>query len=135
MWQRNDGQDESEILQNHFTAYVMTAIQRRREEYTETIWKRQKIEYLSAEVQIEQGYNCEQMLFKELPLLLQLENDSLLYALKEINERERHVFLSRILDEKSFEVLAAELGLSYKGVAAIYYRAIAKIKKKMEEMK
>lgn len=75
------------------------------------------------------------MLFKELPLLLQLENDSLLYALKEINERERHVFLSRILDEKSFEVLAAELGLSYKGVAAIYYRAIAKIKKKMEEMK
>ena len=65
---------------------------------------------------------------------MRLENDVLLYALKEISERERHIFLSRVLDEKSFELLADELGLGYKGVTAIYYRAIHKIKKIMEEM-
>lgn len=130
MWQRNSGREKAEILQNHFTAYVMTAIQRRRDEYTQQLWRRQEIEYLAAEVQAEQGYDFEQGLLEELPLRLQLEND----ALKEISERERHVFLSRVLDAKSFEALAAELGLSYKGVAAVYYRAIAKIKKRMEEM-
>ncbi len=134
MWQRNSGREKAEILQNHFTAYVMTAIQRRRDEYTQQLWRRQEIEYLAAEVQAEQGYDFEQGLLEELPLRLQLENDALLYALKEISERERHVFLSRVLDAKSFEALAAELGLSYKGVAAVYYRAIAKIKKRMEEM-
>lgn len=36
------------------------------------------------------------------------------------------------LDERSLDELAAELGLSYKGFAAIYYRAIQKIKKKMK---
>lgn len=132
MWQRNNGQNESDILQNQFTAYLMTAIQRRRDEYTRQMWKRLERECLTSEIQTEQGYNPEREILEELPLLLRLENDALLYALKEISERERHVFLSRVLDEKSFESLASELGLSYKGVAAIYYRAVEKIKKRME---
>ena len=133
MWQRNSGREESEILQNHFTAYVVTAIQRRKDEYVRLLWKRQKIEYLAAEVQTERGYTLEQELLEELPLFLRLENEALLYALKEVSERERYVLLSRVLNEKNFEELARELGLSYKGVAAIYYRTIGKIKKKMEE--
>lgn len=132
MWQRNNGRNESDILQNQFTAYLMTAIQRRRDEYMRKIWKRLERECLVSEMQPEQGYDSEQEILGELPLLLRLENDTLLYALKKISERERHVFLSRVLDEKSFESLASELGLSYKGVAAIYYRTVEKIKKRME---
>lgn len=135
MWQRNNGQNESDILQNQFTAYLMTAIQRRRDEYMRQMWKRLERECLTAEIQAEQSYDPEQEILEELPLLQRLENDALLYALKEISERERHVFLSRVLDEKSFESLASELGLSYKGVAAIYYRAVEKIKKRMEVRK
>ena len=66
---------------------------------------------------------------------MQLEDSALIHALKEVNERERHIFLARVLDERSFESLAEETGLGYKGVAAIYYRTIQKIKKKMKEMK
>lgn len=40
----------------------------------------------------------------------------------------------RVLDEKGFDVLAVELGLGYKGVAAVYYRAVEKMKRKMMEV-
>ena len=71
---------------------------------------------------------------EELPLLMRLENDALLYALKELNERERSVFLARVLDGMTFEELADRMHLSYKGVAAIYYRALRKIRQKMTEV-
>ena len=74
-------------------------------------------------------------MFPGLPLLMQLEDSALFHALKEINERERYIFFSRVLDNKSFEMLAEETGLSYKGVAAVYYRTVQKIKKKMEVRK
>ena len=45
-----------------------------------------------------------------------------------IKEKERYVVLARILDEKGFDEIADELGIGYKGVAAIYYRAIRKLK-------
>ena len=64
---------------------------------------------------------------------MQLENDRLLYSLKELDERERQIFLARVLDDKSFEELAGVIGLSYKGVAAIYYRALRKIRNRMKE--
>lgn len=138
MWQRNTGRDEGEVLQNHFTSYVSTAIQRRRNEYIQQMMRQQTSEYLTESLTLETSEwerQMEQEFFGELPLLAQLENDALLCALKAISERERYVFLSRILDEKSFETLAEELGLGYKGVAAIYYRAIQKIRKRMEMKK
>lgn len=49
-------------------------------------------------------------------------------ALHSIKDKERRVFLGRVLDEKGFDEIAAELGLSYKGAAAIYYRTIAKLR-------
>lgn len=38
--------------------------------------------------------------------------------LPKISEKERYVFLAHVLDEKSFEELAEELHMGYKGVAA-----------------
>lgn len=40
------------------------------------------------------------------------------------------IFLSRALEERSFAELADEFHIGYKGVAAIYYRTIQRIKKK-----
>lgn len=74
-------------------------------------------------------------MFRGLHLPMQLEDSALLHALKGISERERHVFFARVLDERGFESLAEEMGLGYKGVATIYYRALRKIKKKMKELR
>lgn len=122
------------MLQNQFTAYVSSALQRRKNDYIQQALRRQQPECLTADVHLKQEYSIEQNIFNELPLFMQLENNALLCALKEISRRERYVFFSRVLDEKSFEVLAKDIGLSYKGVAAIYYRTIKKIRKRMEEM-
>lgn len=133
MWQKNNGQNEAEVLQNRFTAYLSSAIIRRRKEYILQAVRRQQAESLMEKPIFVPADNMERQILEELPLLMRLENDTLLYALKELNERERHVFLSRVLDEKSFEELAMELSLTYKGVAAVYYRAIRKIRNKMKE--
>lgn len=68
-----------------------------------------------------------------LPLYMQLENVVLEFAIKRLKSRDRYIFLARILGDKNFEELAALLGMSYKGVAAAYYRVIKKIKKKLKE--
>lgn len=133
MWQKNNGQSEAEVLQNRFTAYLSSAIIRRRKEYILQSVRRQQAESLT-EAPASVSEDIERQILEELPLLMRLENDALLYALKELSERERHVFLSRILDEKSFEELAVELNLSYKGVSAIYYRTVRKIRNKMQEV-
>lgn len=63
---------------------------------------------------------------------MKLENVNLIFALEQLNEKERYVLLTRVLDEKSFEDLGNELGLSYKGITSVYYRAIHKIRDKMK---
>lgn len=134
MWQRNKGQEESEILQNRFTAYLVTAVNRRKVTYINQRNKQLQRECLMENDDWKLELTSGQGVFDELPLLMNLENDSLFYALKHLNEKERYVFLERVLNEVSFEALAAMLGLSYKGTTTIYYRAIQKMKKYMEEM-
>ena len=40
--------------------------------------------------------------------------------------------LARAVEGKSFEMLAEETRMEYKGVAAVYYRTVQKIKRKIE---
>lgn len=133
MWQKNDGQNEADKLQNRFTAYISVAIQRRRNAYIMQSVRQQQLETLTENPVSGSEYDILDDILGELPLLMQLENDKLLYALKELDERERQIFLARVLDDKSFEELAGVIGLSYKGVAAIYYRALRKIRNRMKE--
>ncbi len=79
--------------------------------------------------------SIEQDMLLGLPVLMQLEDSALLHALRELSERERYIFLARAVDGKSFEALAEETGMGYKGVASVYYRTVQKIKRKIEVMK
>ena len=47
MWQKNSGKSETEIIQNQFTAYLATAVQRRRNDYLQQMDRRQQIESLT----------------------------------------------------------------------------------------
>lgn len=133
MWQKNDGQNESDILQNRFTAYISAAIQHRRGTYMVQAIRQQQLEILTENPVSSGNYDILEDIMGELPLLMQLENDKLLQALKELDERERQIFFARVLDEKSFVELASTVGLGYKGVAAVYYRALRKIRNRMKE--
>lgn len=122
MSKRNNGTADYEILQNRFTSFVCTSMSRAR------------INYLKKEsARTSHTYDMDKEKFALIPdgsdfVSGLCDSDSLAYALKQIDERERFVILARVLEEKSFEEIADKLGLKYKGVAAIYYRGIAKLR-------
>ena len=54
-----------------------------------------------------------------------------IYAISCLSEREQYVLMARVLRENSFKDIAEALHMSYKGAAAIYYRAVNKVKRNM----
>lgn len=51
MWQKNSGKSENEILQNLFTAYLTTAVKRRRNDYIQQAAKLQQMEDVTDSLQ------------------------------------------------------------------------------------
>ena len=132
MWQRNNGQAREE-LQIRFTGYLIQAVRRTQRDYLRALCKYGENEILT-EVFCAVSQTLEQEVMERLPLWENIESGALLYALKQLDERERYVFLARVLDKRPFDVIGMQLGLSYKGAAAVYYRAIRKLKKSIERV-
>ncbi len=130
MWQRNNGQAREE-LQIRFTGYLIQAVRRTQRDYLRALCKYGENEILT-EVFCAVSQTLEQEVMERLPLWENIESGALLYALKQLDERERYVFLAHVLDKRPFDVIGVQLGLSYKGAAAVYYRAIRKLKKSIE---
>ena len=125
---RNSGKGTSNILQNQFTRYLRTAIQRKRID----VLKKRKKTY---------SYEQHKYSWKEYSVLVtediyfkyatQFESIDLEQSLLQIGRRDQYILYAHVLDERSFAELALELGMSYKGVATAYYRVIRKIREKM----
>lgn len=134
MWQKHSGQTASEETQNLFTAYLLTAVKRTRAAHFRKLYFRQ-----DHEVPVEDLWypitDTELNEMDSFPLLQRLDNPLLWCALNQLSDRELYVLLERAVEEKSFDELASELNLKYKGVAAIYYRTIEKVKSAMKEGK
>ena len=132
---RGDGS----LLQNQFTSYLVTSVHRRRKDILIAQMRHQKREtYVDDEcfynlpapdVQLEDLLSDAPDSYRDV----YFENKALEHAVWELTERDRYVLFSRIMAERSFEDLGAELGLGYKGIAAVYARAIKKLKRQMEE--
>ncbi len=125
--------NKTDSVQNQFTAYIAVALQRRRNAYIIEAMQLKQVEVLTENPVSDGEYDILDDIIKELPLMLQLENEKLLMALKALGKRERQVILARVLEERSFEELVKMTGLGYKGVAAVYYRALQKVQKYMKE--
>lgn len=134
MLQKNNGQGTDHIMQNQFTAYINIAIRRKKNMYLAHKNRQLSFEFPAEDLEYLSELSFTRDFSDALPLFMQLENQALHMALKQIKDWERYIFLSRVLDDKSFEDLAVELGMGYKGVAAAYYRVIQKIKTKMKEV-
>lgn len=126
MRQWNDGSNIANVLQNQFTAYLSTAIQNTRKKYIHN-----RIKQSQKEIQIEEIEYISDVQSTDFTELV-TEVDTLLTILKTLNDRERQVLVARVIEEKSFDTIAKELGVSYKGAATIYYRTIAKLRKILE---
>ena len=119
MWKKNNGKGESNIIQNRFTRYVITSI------------RRAKAGFLSAQAKVEHN-EAAPILGDTVPEGNQINQLIDLIALAQIldqfSKKERYIFLARTLDGRDFKELAAELGMTYKGIYSIYYRMLREIK-------
>lgn len=123
---RNNGCGESNILQNQFTAYLMTAVKRRKAAYLAAQDRLASHEISVDPVELYSGGETEPDQEDFL-----LESATLAHALAQLGERDRYILLSRVLQGQDFEILAKELGLSYKGVTTAYYRVLRKLRAAM----
>lgn len=127
----NDGKDEANMVQNRFTKYLVVAVHRKKSAVLQGRRKIQDSESFTDDWDALPGIAVEEDYAQQVSSPLDFENTALTRALAQLKERERYIFFAHILDEKGFSDLAAELGMGYKGVAAVYYRAIEKIKREM----
>lgn len=131
MQYRNDGSREEYQIQNQFTAYLQVALRRRKCAYlSERRRKQQHEQPMEPDRQFFSANAWEDEYLRKMEL--RMEYRAILQAVDQLQERERYVLLARILEERSFMELAQELQIGYKGAAAIYYRALRRIREKLE---
>ena len=73
----------------------------------------------------------EQDFLECLDFMEQIENELLLLALRRLKKRDRDILIARVLEGQEYEDMAEDLGVSYKGVAAAYYRTIERLRKEL----
>lgn len=121
MYKKNEGISETDKLQNRFSSYVSTSIHRERILYIKRKVRRLEFEVVLDEIHLNIADSTN---FSDTFC----ENDSLTYALQKLSAKERHIFLTHVLDEKSFVQIADEMGMKWKSVATVYYRTVTKLK-------
>ena len=142
---KKNNQKNSDI-QNHFTAYLVTAIQHTKIEYGEkktrlrqheiacaeeyswnyTDFDREFVRYIS-----EQYYIYFRDLDKMQELLWPLEGGKLVKVLKKLKEQERQILFSRIFGEQSFTDIGQELDMTPDQARAAYFYALRKLRKEL----
>ena len=130
MWKQNDGIGESSILQNEFTAYLGTAIRRRKIQYLQSKAKLRYYEVLLESQDCNSDFD-EMDMMSGLPFIEQLENVRLQQVLTKINQRNLYILFAKILEHRSLAEIAIELGLKCNTVTAAYYRVIHRLKKEL----
>ena len=131
MWEHNNGIDESSILQNQFTAYLCTAIRRKKIQYMRRKTRLQHFEILLEPQDYDKGYMAEPDMTASLPTIEQLESTKLQQALEKCSRRDLYILFAKALEGRSLAEISIELGLRYNTVAAVYYRMIQRIKKEL----
>lgn len=129
----NNGIGESNILQNQFTAYLATAVLRRKIQYLQVKSKQQKHEIYLDNQEQRKEFRYIQDMMQHLSLLDQIESCELRRALECLKDREIHILMMKVLDERSFQEIADETGLGYKTISSIYYRLIKKLRDELDE--
>ncbi len=129
MYTKNNGSGENNVIQNRFTAYLLTAIHRKKATYLDACSRRREMELPTDPDDIVSVLDAMVNSAGDAPLPFPLfKNDALEEALQKLSQRDRYIFLAHALYQRDFGDLASELGLTYQGAATAYHRARKKIK-------
>ena len=130
---------QEEISWRQFNKYVKTALIRKRKDYLQKKARIMKHE-MHQDPETILLYKCDRRNdrdFEELfqddtdILTLDIENKRLQQALNCLNQREYYVVITYTLKRRTLIQLAEDLGIKYKSAAAVYYRAMDKLRREM----
>ena len=120
MFKRNDGKGVN-ATQNRFTALLKKALHNHKVDYIIANNKR-----IVKEVPI---IEYTHLLSEDSDFIDAIINyDTVRSALKTLTDRERKIIILHILEDKDFAEIGKQLGLSYKGTATAFYRALNKLR-------
>lgn len=131
MGQQYEKQSRDCALQNRFTAYLRTALDRKKYNYIQKrvqVKKREVVtDFQGTEFESGPAFNFS----RDSHGLSQQEDIALVQALSGLTTRERFILFERVLNGRGYDELAETLGLGYNRVASAYHRAIKKLRKKL----
>lgn len=118
--------------QNQFTAYLLAAIHN----YKRVFLKR-NAQIMLTEVAYDHyakdaALSADTDHYQGLPLMQQIENERLFSAMQELHSRDRHIFLARVLEERSLSEIAQSLGITYGAAAMSYHRTISRLRNALD---
>ena len=128
-------QCKSRAAQNQFTAYLIVAIRNHKRTHLK---KRARI--LWTEIPFEECIAAkekpdENALSSDFPLVQGFENERLWAAVQTLNNRERHILFTRVLEKKSLSEIAEMLAVTYGAAAMSYHRTIIKLRRMLGGIK
>lgn len=124
---KNDGLSQDNIVQNRFTAYLLTSISHRKAKYLKTLNEqfKQEIPLEVAELLIGEDGGINKSFDNEIgDMELQRE-------LSKLTERDRSIVFKRAVSEESFVKIAADMDMGYAAVKAVYRRSLDKIRREL----
>lgn len=120
MFEKNDGKGVNAI-QNKFTAMLKTALHNRRIDY---VIKRNRIASHEFSLTDHTEIIGEEYDFVQA----MIDYEAVKNSLKVLTERERKIIILRILEDKDYSEIGKQMGLSYKGTATAFYKALKKLR-------
>lgn len=130
---------QEEISWRQFNKYVKTALIRKRKDYLQKKARIREHEtpqdpetILLYKWDRRNDRDFEALFQDDTDILtLDIENKRLQQALNCLNQREYYVVITYTLKRRTLIQLAEDLGIKYKSAAAVYYRAIDKLRREM----
>ena len=126
----NAGTDESDIKQNRITAYLVTALQRKRWEYLSRLHEIQRNELSSAGGDMGELRNKAESPFMGIEGV-QTGNERLDEILDQFNGRDLQILIGLLVLNSDYDTLAAKLGISKSAAYTAYHRMMQRIRREL----
>lgn len=130
MTYRNAGKEESDIIQNHFTAYVTSSANWKRREYLIKLSEIRHNEVSSADGDVG---DLESKVSNEAALIdiegLETGNERLDQLLDQLKDRDIKLLLGLLILNKDYDLLTKELGISKDAAYTAYHRMMRRIRR------
>lgn len=132
MTYKNTGKEKSDIIQNHFTAYVTSSVEWKRREYLSDladIW-RNEISAVDGDMVDLEAKIPSEATYQDMEGI-HTGNKRLDNILDQLNDRDIRLLIGLLVLNEDYDMLTAELGISKSAAYTAYHRMMRRIRREL----